>query len=256
MSNIEKIIDAINVPKRIVDGAEKFLGTLLGPSIAESGQLISDKLRFRRFKNQVLIFSKAQKLLEENGINPKQVNLKVLSPLVEYSSLEEDEKMQNTWAHVIANISSYDSEQAFNLKCIEILKEITPNEILLLDHLFLSFNNEENAILERWKTKERFKNTTYLIPENLIFTPWTVREELKMTEEQMSLYVDRLISFGILKYQDPELEESSHETTVNTGDFIGRRPTVEVKNYELYSSGKVHFTNFGIYFVKLCKFKA
>ena len=78
MSNIDKIIEAINVPKRIVDGAEKFLGKLLGPAITESGQLIGDQIRYRRFKNQVTIFTKAQTLLEEKGIEPKHVNLKVL----------------------------------------------------------------------------------------------------------------------------------------------------------------------------------
>lgn len=114
MSNMDKIIEAINVPKRIVDGAEKFLGKLLGPAISESGQLIGDQIRYRRFKNQVILFTKAKTLLEEKGIKPKQLNLKVLSPLVEYSSLEEDEKMQKTWSNVTANISTYDTEQSFN----------------------------------------------------------------------------------------------------------------------------------------------
>lgn len=254
MSNLDKIVEAINVPKRIVDGAEKFLGTLLGPTLTESGQLISDKLRYRRFKNQVLIFSKAQNLLKENGINPKQVNLKVLSPLIEYSSLEEDEGMQNTWAQVIANISSYDTEQSFNLKCIEILKEITPNEILLLDHLFLIFKKEEKEILDKWKDNEHYKDRTSVSPENSVFAPWTIREELKMTEEQISLYVDRLISFGVLKLEQPELGESSHRTTISD-DFSGREQTVEIKNYELYTSERIHFTSFGLYFIKLCKFK-
>ena len=76
--NLDKIIDAINIPKRIVDGAELFLRKLLGPAITESGELIADQIRYRRFKNQVTIFSKAKNLLESKSIEPRQINLKTL----------------------------------------------------------------------------------------------------------------------------------------------------------------------------------
>lgn len=253
MSNIDKIIEAINVPKRVVDGAEKFLGKLLGPAISESGQLIGDQIRYRRFKNQVTIFTKAKILLEEKSLNPKQVNLKVLSPLVEYSSLEEDEKMQTTWANVIANISTYDTEQSFNLKCIEILKEITPNEVLFLDFLFKKFKDKEKATLEKWKNKSLFRDRTSVSPDNSIFAPWNFLDDLKMTQEQIDLYVDRLVSFGVMKFEQPELNESTSETVI-TDIFSGHNQSIELKNYELSTSHRIHFTNFGLYFIQLCKF--
>jgi hypothetical protein len=253
MSNLDKIIEAINVPKRIVDGAEKFLSKLLGPAISESGQLISDQIRFRRFKNQVTIFTKAKDLLEEKGIQPKQVNLKILAPLVEYSSLEEDEKLQTIWANVVANISTYDTEQSFNLKCIEILKEITPHEILLLDYIFEKFKTKEKETLKKWKDKEYFKNRTTVSPDNAIFSPWTFKDDLTMTQEQVDLYVDRLVSFGVIKFEQPELSESSSDTVI-TDVMTGMKQTVEVKSYELETSDRIHFTSFGLYFVKLCKF--
>lgn len=255
MNNIDNIIEAINVPKRIVDGAEKFLSKLLGPAISESGQLIADQIRFRRFKNQVTIFTKAKSFLEQKQIEPKQINLKILAPLIEYSSLEEDEQVQNTWANVIANISTYDTEQSFNLKCIEILKEITPNEIILLDYLFEKFKTKEKETLEKWKDKEWFKNRTSVSPDNSIFSPWTFKDELKMTKEQIDLYVDRLVSFGVVKFEQPELSESSSDAEI-TDVFSGTKQTIEVKSYELNTSDCIHFTSFGLYFVKLCKFNS
>lgn len=253
MSNLDKIIEAINVPKRVVDGAEKFLGKLLGPGISESGQLIGDQIRYRRFRNQITIFTKAKLLLEEKGINPKQINLKVLSPLVEYSSLEEDEKMQTTWSNVIANISSYDTEQSFNLKCIEILKEITPNEILCLDFWYDKFKEKEEITLEEWKGKSWLKDRTSVDPDNLIFAPWNFLNDLKMTQEQIDLYIDRLVSFGIMKFEQPELSESTSET-IFTDAFSGLNQSIELKNYELNASNRIQFTNFGLYFIRLCKF--
>lgn len=253
MSTVEKIIEAINLPKRVVDGAELFLKKLLGPAITETGQLIGDEIKFRRFKNQVTVFTKAKEFLESKSIDPKKIDLKLLVPLIEYSSLEEDEKVQTTWANVIANIASYETEQLFNLKCIEILKEITPNEILFLEHLYQFFKKKEVETLEKWKSNERLKDRTSVSPDYAIIYPNNIGKDLNFKVELVDLYVDRLISFGVIKYEQPELNESTKE--VNVSDtFVGRNQFIEVKSYELETSERIHFTNFGLYFVNLCKF--
>ncbi|HWB26655.1 MAG TPA: Abi-alpha family protein [Chitinophagaceae bacterium] len=255
MSDLGKLIEAVNIPKRVIDGAEKFLGKLLGPAITETGELISDQIRFRRFKNQVTIFTKANDLISSRGLEPTQVNLKTLAPLIEYSSLEEDEKMQVIWANVIANISTTDAEQAFDLKCIEVLKEITPNEILLLDHLYTKFKHEEIRKLEKWKESDHqvLRVKKFVPVDYITFAPSVIRNTLKFSEEKMALYVDRLISFGIIKYEQPELDESSSDQVIQD-IFSGTKQSVSVKSYDLNISDSIHFSNFGIYFVKLCKF--
>lgn len=249
MSDIEKILDSVNLPKRIIDAAELFLKTLLGPAVKESGELIADQIRYRRFKNQLVIFTKAKDLLESKSLEPRQINLKTLSPLLEYSSLEEDEKIQNIWANVIANISSFDTEQSLNLKCIEILKEITPNEIILLDFLFAKFAADEKTTLERWEKSQWLKDRTKVYPDNSIFMPWDYMKELNMTHDQIDLYVDRLISYGIIKNENPDLYESKEKVGIDYHQII------ELKSYEIQTSERIHFTNFGLYFVRLCKFE-
>ena len=94
MADIEKIIDNLNLPKQILDKSEALLKTLFGPSFDELGGMISDSVRLRRFKNQIKIFSKAQQILKDKNIDPKKVSLKVLAPLIEYSSYEEEETLQ------------------------------------------------------------------------------------------------------------------------------------------------------------------
>lgn len=254
MTNIDKIIEAINIPKRVVDNAELFLKKLLGPAIVQTGELIADQIRYRRFRNQVIIFTKAKELLESKSIEPKHINLKTLSPLLEYSSLEEDEKIQIIWSNVIANISSYETEQSLNLKCIDILKEITPDEIIILDFFFEKFKVDEKITLEKWKNHSWFKDRDSVYPDNSIFAPWDFKETLGMTQEQLDLYIDRLLSFGIIRYEQPNLRESKADARVEDY-FTGSSQSIEVKSYELETSERVHFTNFGLYFVKLCKYE-
>lgn len=254
MSNIEKIIDNINLPKKIIESAESFLKTLLGSAVAETGEMITDQIRYRRFKNQVTIFSKAQKLLESKSITPRNINLKTIVPLIEYSSLEENEKIQNIWANVIANLASYENEDALNPKCIEILKEITPNEIILLDFLYNIFKEEETETLLRYKQLKYYKEEkTNVYPENSVFAPWNHLDSLKMSQNQVDLYIDRLISFGIFKYELPNLNERV-DTKFLSDTFSGREQSIDISTYELESSERVHFTNFGLYFINLCKY--
>lgn len=121
MANIEKILDGLNIPKQILDKSEKLVKVLFGPSFDEIGGMISDHVKLRRLKNQIKIFSKAQILLKENNIDPKKVNLKVLAPLIELSSYEEEESLQDKWASLIVNILEHNSNILFQQNCINIL---------------------------------------------------------------------------------------------------------------------------------------
>lgn len=249
MDNMSKLIEAVNLPKKIYEGAESFLKTLLGPAVTETGEWIGDQIRYRRFRNQVVIFSKAKEILDKNGLKPKEIKLKVLSPLIEYSSLEEEEEIQIVWSKVIANISSYDTDQVFNIKCIEILKEITAHEIFLLDFLFDKFRTEEKVTLEKWKQSSWLSERDSVWPENSMFKYWEYKEDLQLDEKRLALFVDRLIAYGILKQEALELNKSTNVVGVGVGNL-----GIDVPTYELETSDRVHFTNFGLYFVRLCKF--
>jgi hypothetical protein len=253
MGALEKLIDAINLPKRIVDDAELFLKRLLGPGINEAGQMIADQVRYRRFKNQVVIFSKANELLNKNHIEPKQVNLKMLHPIMEYSSLEEDETLQDIWARFIANVSSHETDLSLSLKCIDILKNITPEEVRFLDYFFALFKAKEKTILEEWQKGSVFKDRASAFPDSAIFATWEHREQLNITSEKLDLYVDRLTSLGLMKYEQPILRESNEDEIMHDY-FSDEKKAVKINSYELETSERIHFTAFGLYFVRACKY--
>lgn len=76
--------------KWVIEKWEALGKALFWESIKEFWWMLADNIRLRRFSNQIKIFSKAQAILEERWINPKQVSLKVLTPLIDLSGLEED----------------------------------------------------------------------------------------------------------------------------------------------------------------------
>lgn len=54
-----------------LDLAKEFLGKLISPTVEEVGLLISDNIKYLRFKNQVNILLKAQKYVESKNLIKK-----------------------------------------------------------------------------------------------------------------------------------------------------------------------------------------
>lgn len=83
--------------------AEGILGKLLGPSADVYGQMLANGAQMRLLKNQIKNFKKVQKIIDDNGIEIKQVNLKVLFPYLNGVALEDDETLQDMWANLFVN---------------------------------------------------------------------------------------------------------------------------------------------------------
>lgn len=123
-----------------IDAVKGFVEKLAGSAIEEAGLILADKVKLRRLKNQIKILEKAQKIAKDANIDVKQINLKVLVPLLENCSLEEEESLQDMWANLIANysnpknkyqstiypfiLSQLTSEEAVELKSIYGLKDV------------------------------------------------------------------------------------------------------------------------------------
>lgn len=147
--SVTDLIADLNIPKQLLDKSEKLLVSLFGQSVQDVGGIISDQVRLRRFKNQVTILEKADEYVKKKGINPKNINLKVLAPMVEFSSLEEDSNLQDRWSHLISNTLTKESSVRLERKCVLILSNISIDEAIFFDNLF-------SIALEKRKEKFEF----------------------------------------------------------------------------------------------------
>src|SRR5690606_25149197 len=94
-----------NIDKSL-DMVRDFVKTIGGHAASELGLLLGDKIRQFRFTNQVKILSKAKILVERNNLPMSVIPIKILVPLLESCSLEEDEDLQDLWANLLANMLS------------------------------------------------------------------------------------------------------------------------------------------------------
>lgn len=118
----------------LAEAASHFLKEVVTPPLSEVGGLLADRVKWFRFKNQVTVLSKAEKYLRDNNIKAKKVSLKVLTPMLEYSGMEEDETLQEKWAALFANTASNPDEMDTTLYA-HILSELSKKDAMIFQFI-------------------------------------------------------------------------------------------------------------------------
>ena len=122
-----------------IKAALKFLGKVFGKPIEQVGLILGDQVAYYRWKNLVNIAGKAKDLIEEKSIDPRMVPLSIIGPMLENASWEEDPKLQDMWAALLAKAAdpkySYNNISLFS----NILKQLNSTEVLILDKLYQKY---------------------------------------------------------------------------------------------------------------------
>jgi hypothetical protein len=118
--------------EKAIDTAKDFVDKLIGPAVDEAGLLLRDSVALWRFKNQVRVLNKARLYCETHGIEPTKISPKLLWPLLEGASLEDDPVLEDKWATLLGNL--VDSEQNIQNHVFPyILGQISSGEFLFLE---------------------------------------------------------------------------------------------------------------------------
>lgn len=194
-----KIDITSSVVEKGIDLAKDFLGKLINPAVEETGLLMKDQISSWRFKNQVRVLNKAKDYCEKHNISPKQVSFKLICPLLEYASLEEEEKLQDKWSILISNL--VDSEQNIENHVFPyILSQMSLNEYEALEISFLNKIARVEKLNKEMETYEKeFPEKELLILEKIeehkddIFNKWKLEKEhrdLKDSKRKISSLIN------------------------------------------------------------------
>jgi len=131
-------------PKDVLEvGAKTLFGPvadlfakLTGPAAEEYGLMWQDSVKMRRTKRLVSGLSKTKKMLEGAGIDANIVPDKLLLPIFEGMSVEDDESLSDMWASLLANGASHEDAQKVRPGFTAILKQMAPDEAALLNWIY------------------------------------------------------------------------------------------------------------------------
>jgi hypothetical protein len=108
--------------------SELFL-KLLGPGAEEAGLAIKDEIQLRRAKRRRRLLERSHEMFQVIHKEPEPIPLKLLLPIMENGSLEENDELQDRWAALLVNSSGTNMVLP---GATDILKQLSPYEVLLL----------------------------------------------------------------------------------------------------------------------------
>ncbi len=110
------------------------LTALLGPAAEELGLAFRDHVRFFRWERYQRFVAKAEEIFERTGKKPKPIPLKILLPILENGSIEDDDNLQDRWAALLVSLSG--DKRNLVSGAVAILKQLNSYEVLLLQMCF------------------------------------------------------------------------------------------------------------------------
>lgn len=132
---IKAVTEVATAAAPVAAGSIPFTGIvkrMLGPAADELAERWRDDVRRYRYGRQIRCVKKAEQMARDAGFTPKAVPIKLLFPLLEDASLEEDENLHNMWAALLANASSPDRAEKVRPEFLGILKQMSPDAAALL----------------------------------------------------------------------------------------------------------------------------
>lgn len=132
----------LNIPviEKGLDLLKEFLVRVIGPSATELGEQLADSLKNRRLKNQIRNFKKANEIVDKEGLETRQIDLKALYPYLQGVSLEEDERLQEKWANLFVNYIDT-SKNLTSHVYPSILSQLSSEEVKILEELHRTNRN-------------------------------------------------------------------------------------------------------------------
>ncbi|WP_029061322.1 Abi-alpha family protein [Labrenzia sp. DG1229] len=110
----------------------KWLDKIFGPSITDGVGIFHDKLKYIRLEKAIDLHLDHVKSINERGIkNLRPIPPKILLPIFENATLEEDENLHELWVSLLTSARDADGDEVHK-SFVSILSELTPKDAEVL----------------------------------------------------------------------------------------------------------------------------
>jgi len=153
---------------------------LLGRPAAELGGIWGDSLAVYRFKRRLRHLKRVQEMISDAGFEPQAVPLKLLVPILQNGSLEEDDTLQDKWAALLVN-AAHDEGETLAI-FVNILSQLSGRDARVLEII---------AKLARSFSPMSLVSLGKIIEE--------IGAEFPITQDRLSEHVDNLSALGLIE---------------------------------------------------------
>ncbi len=164
MSVIGMILGALmkeDLPEKMAM-SEGLLKRILGPAADEIGLMLQDRVRVYRQRNLSKILPRSLELVESSKLEPKEIPMRTLIPIIECAAIEDNEYLAEKWAGLLASAATTQSTTASHPCFPKILSELSPLDAIILDRLW------EPTRPRQWKAFKELQLSHYDLDEKLL----------------------------------------------------------------------------------------
>lgn len=175
---------------------------LTGPVCDDIGAMISDGMKPYRAKNLVNALQKTERILREAGLPANAVPTRLLFPIVDASSIEDDETLQEMWAGLLATASQ--QTDSVSPSFIETLKQLTPGDARHLEVICQESVKHFNEVRESSRYLSKNVAIKDRICDGMALAPWAFggvrwHAEPKEFDVPPSVYPDTYVRLGLIR---------------------------------------------------------
>lgn len=223
------------------------ISSLFGPAAREAGLMLQDRIKVYRKERQFRLYIRTMEKLKALGVTPQRVPLKLLFPIIENASVEEDDDLQDRWASLLANAANPANADGIPASFVNILRELSPRQAKYLDALYDYAQKRSDLELDRTLESIGFSHldfvrvfseiglARYPTSQHYSAAEWR-REDVKADRAEREVALDVF---------------HRHRIMVEVYDLGEERFTIQPRQPELDS--EVHFTALGAQFVATCR---
>jgi hypothetical protein len=126
--------------EELANTTRHYLDQILLAPLSEVGLLARDQISFWRFKNQVKMVGKAQKLIQERKLSPESVKNSVLPeqivPLIEEGSNAADPELNDMFAKLLASAIDPKTKDLVHPSYAKIVAQLSPLEARIIKTIY------------------------------------------------------------------------------------------------------------------------
>ncbi|HEX8275834.1 MAG TPA: Abi-alpha family protein [Longimicrobiaceae bacterium] len=175
--------------------AQEFAKKLFGPLADELGKAIANPVGEWRARRAARVLTRGMEILDELEIEPAAPSPKLLIPLLEAASLEDNEGLVEHWATLLANAAAGSHGHPVHPRFPAILRELTPSDASVLHQFSTGFLPTEGEM----EQLSLFHTMAGVTTDEMVFSATT------------------LISLGLV-----ELESDFRDTGQGNMELLGR----------------------------------
>src|ERR1035441_2120754 len=140
--------------KQTLAPVQEIVRELSGPAATEVGLMFGDAVRVWRLKRAVRLLQDVEQVASREGLRLKPVAPRLLFPILDSTSLEDDEDLHQRWVALLTNAARTDFDDEVLPSFPDILKQLTTAEAQFLDRAY----DENTLYAERRRAEIRANN--------------------------------------------------------------------------------------------------